>query len=196
MTSVHSNASKKKKKKRNGICGSPILRSIRGFIPSNDSGTCRSNGEKPCRSIRPRKVFGKCFPKCFVHRYRFPIQRNSRFFSLFFFSPPSLFFSPEFGGKKYSRILMNPFRGISKIEKSMFRIDIWRGEREKKERKKQIEGKRFHRRISRIGFEACSYNTSRIGAFIYSSRNSFVTRQTCKNTKIGIAFRNLVRRGY
>lgn len=93
------------------------------------------SGRKACRSIRPRKVFGKCFPKCFVHRvwYRFPIQRNCRFFFLF----SSLFFSPEFDSrKKYS----NPFR-VPK--KSMFR-----GKREKKE--KQIEGKRFHRRIGRV----------------------------------------------
>lgn len=93
------------------------------------------SGRKACRSIRPRKVFGKCFPKCFVHRvwYRFPIQRNCRFFFLF----SSLFFSSEFDSrKKYS----NPFR-VPK--KSMFR-----GKREKKE--KQIEGKRFHRRIGRV----------------------------------------------
>lgn len=138
--SVHSNALKKK----SGICGGPILRSIRGFIPSNDSGTCRSNGEKPCRSIRPRKVFGKCFSKCFVHRvwYRFP---KKPILLPFFFFLLSLFF-PSNSVERNIRIPMNPFR-VLKIEKSMFRG----GKEKKKKGKKQIEGKRFHRRISRIG---------------------------------------------
>lgn len=92
---------------------------------------------------------------------------------------------------------MNPFR-VPKIEKSMFRG----GKEKKKKGKKQIEGKDFTGASRASGvFETCSkrvrtIQAGRIGAFIYSSRNSFVTRQTCKNTKIGIAFRNLVRRGY
>lgn len=168
--SVHSNALKKKK---NGICGGPILRSIRGFIPSNDSGTCRSNGEKPCRSIRPRKVFGKCFPKCFVHRvwYRFP--KKLPILLPFFFFPLSLFF-PSNSVERNIRIPMNPFR-VPKIEKSMFRG----GKEKKKKGKKQIEGKRFHRRISRIGrvrnvFETCSYNTSRPNRGFYLLFTEFI----------------------
>lgn len=127
--SVHSNALKKKKKTEFAA----VLRSIRGFIPSNDSGTCR--GEK--RVVRYDRE------RCLVN-----VSQNVSFIvcgivfqsketadSSFFFLP--YFFSPEFDSrKKYS----NPFR-VPK--KSMFR-----GKREKKE--KQIEGKRFHRRIGRV----------------------------------------------
>ena len=63
-------------------------------------------------------------------------------------------------------------------------------------RKKQIGGKRFSWYISlRRVFPAFVHKRAANRSFIYSSRNSFVTRQTCKNTKIGIAFRNLVRSG-
>lgn len=141
-------------------------------------------------------MFGKCFPKCFVHRvwYRFP--KKLPILLPFFFFPFSLFF-PSNSVERNIRIPMNPFR-VPKIEKSMFRG----GKKKKKKGKNKLKGKDFTGASRASGvFETCSkrvrtIQAGRIGAFIYSSRNSFVTRQTCKNTKIGIAFRNLVRRGY
>lgn len=66
--------------------------------------------------------------------------------SSFFFLPPFPIFSLEFGGKKYS----NPDESLPGSQN--WKIDVSRGKREKKKKgKKQIEGKRFHRRISRIG---------------------------------------------
>lgn len=139
------------------------------------------SGRKACRSIRPRKVFGKCFPKCFVHRvwYRFPIQRNCRFFFLF----SSLFF---FSRIRFSKEIIESLPGSQKI-------DVSREEREKRKTNRREKISQAHRACSK---RVRTIQAGRIGAFIYSSRNSLVTRQTCKNTKIGIAFRNLVRRAY
>lgn len=141
------------------------------------------------------------FPKSFVHRavHRFFISEetphSSPLLSLFLLLP--LFFLPN----SAERNIRIPIRILSTIEKSMFRIGVFAGRRQKKERKEKnkLKGKDF---TGASGvFETCSYtiriqHTRPNRGFIYSSRNSFVTRQTCKNTKIGIAFRNLVRRGY
>lgn len=137
------------------------------------------------------------FPKMFRSSCVVSFSKETPDSSSFFFFPLSLFF-PSNSVERNIRIPMNPFR-VPKIEKSMFR-----GGKEKKKRKEKnkLKGKDFTGASRASGvFETCSkrvrtIQAGRIGAFIYSSRNSFVTRQTCKNTKIGIAFRNLVRRGY
>lgn len=115
------------------------------------SGTCRSKrGKRVVRYDRerclvnvPKKFRSSCGASFFY------IRRNSPFFSpsLSFPSSPPIF-SPEFGGKKYSNPDPNPFHN--------WKIDVsnrcFRGQKAEKrtERKKQIEGKRFHRRIGRV----------------------------------------------
>lgn len=85
------------------------------------------------------------FPKMFRSSCMVSFSKETPDSSSFFFFPLSLFF-PSNSVERNIRIPMNPFR-VPKIEKSMFRG----GKEKKKKGKKQIEGKRFHRRISRIG---------------------------------------------
>lgn len=143
VTSVHSNALKKRNLRR-----AWILRSIRGFIPSDDivERVVPNERNRVVRYDRERCLVN--VPKKFRASF-FYIRRNSPFFSPFLSSPSSPpIFSPEFGGKKYSNPDPNPFQN--------WKIDVsnrcFRGQKAEKrtEREKQIEGKRFHRRIGRV----------------------------------------------
>lgn len=137
VTSVHSNALKKRNLRR-----AWILRSIRGFIPSDDivERVVPNEGNRVVRYDRERCLVN--VPKKFRASF-FYIRRNSPFFSPFLSFPSSPpIFSPKFGGKKYSNPDPNPFQN--------WKIDVsnrcFRGQKAEKrmEREKQIEGKRFH----------------------------------------------------
>lgn len=98
----------------------------------------------------------------------------------------SFFFPIFFSRIRFSKEIFESLPGSQKI-------DVSREEREKRKTNRRKKISQAHRACSK---RVRTIQAGRIGAFIYSSRNSLVTRQTCKNTKIGIAFRNLVRRGY
>lgn len=192
--SVHSNALKKKKKAE--------FAAARFYDPFGDL-FHRTIVERVVRTGRNRVVrYDR--ERCLVNVSQnvsfivcgIVFQRNSRFFFLFFSSPFPYFF-PRIRWKEIFESRWIP-SGFPKLKNRCFAGE----KRKKRKEKNKLKGKDFTGASRASGvFETCSkrvrtIQAGRIGAFIYSSRNSFVTRQTCKNTKIGIAFRNLVRRGY
>lgn len=114
------------------------------------SGTCCSKRGKPCRSIRPRKVFGKCSQKvsfivrCIVFLYpkKLPILLPFSLFS---------FFSPYFFSRiRRKEIFESRSESFPQLKNRCFESVFSRKAEKRTERKKQIEGKRFHRRIGRV----------------------------------------------
>lgn len=138
------------------------------------------------------------FPKMFRSSLSFSNPKKLSILLSFFLFPP---FPILFSRIRWQEIFSNPDESLPGDFQN-WKIDVsnryFAGrKREKKKEKNKLKGKDFTDASRASGLKRVrTIQAGRIGAFIYSSRNSFVTRQTCKNTKIGIAFRNLVRRGY
>lgn len=97
------------------------------------SGTCRSKRGKPCRSIRPRKVFGKCSQKvsCIVFLYpkKLPILLPFSLFS---------FFSPYFFSRiRWKEIFESRSESFPELKNRCFESVFSRAEGRKKNGKRK-----------------------------------------------------------